>query len=202
MHSLQLFIQFVQEHRYWGYGFLYVGMFFEGELFLTAAGMLARLRAFDFFDAFLFAFFGALTGDVLWYSAGKYLHVHHSHNKYLTFIINRVKRLLPGIEKNPFHVIFLSKFIYGLNHSTILVLGYLEIEFKQFIKIQFFTTLLWAIIFLVVGYVFGEAALAFTHRLDKFFIIAIIFLVCIVIVEKIVGIIIEKREQKRKKKNI
>ena len=200
MHSLQLFIHFVQDHRFLGYGFLYLAMLFEGELFLTAAGMLARLHAFNFFDAFLFAFAGVLTGDVLWYFLGRYLNKHHSHNRYLSYAIRKVKKLLPGIEKNPFHVIFISKFIYGLNHSTILVLGYLNIEFKHFIKIQFFTSLLWSLIFLVVGYMFGDAALAFTHRLDRFVIFAVIFFILLIVIEKSVGYVIEKKEQYNTKK--
>jgi membrane protein DedA with SNARE-associated domain len=200
MHSLQLFIHFVQEHRYLGYALLYVAMLFEGELFLTAAGMLARLHAFDFFDAFFFAFAGVLTSDILWYFLGRYLHTHHAHNRFLTFAIHRVRKYLPGIENNPWHVIFISKFIYGLNHSTILVLGYLKIEFKHFIKIQFFTSLLWVMIFLMVGYIFGDAALAFTHRLDRIVIIAVIFFIGLIVVEKIIGFVIARKEQNKKNK--
>lgn len=196
MHSLNLFINFVEIHRYWGYALLSLAMFFEGELFLTAAGMLARIGAFHFFDAFFFAIIGVLASDIAWYFLGKYLHDHHSHNRYLMFAIRRVKKLLPDIEKNPWHVIFISKFIYGLNHSTILVLGFLKIEFKHFIKIQFFTSLLWSLIFLTVGYMFGGAAIAFTHRLDRFVLVALAFLIFLVFFEKILGLFIEKKEKK------
>jgi len=198
MHSLELFIHFVEAHRYWGYALLVFAMLFEGELFLTAAGMLARLHAFDFFDAFLFALAGVLTGDMLWYWSGHYLGSRHSHNRYLMFAIRHVKKLLPGIEKNPFHVIFLSKFIYGLNHSTILVLGFLKIEFKHFIKIQFFTSLIWSLIFLVLGYVFGGAALNYTHSFSRFVLIALGFLAAVIIVEKIIGLFIEMKEEEHK----
>jgi membrane protein DedA with SNARE-associated domain len=200
MHSLQLFIHFVQQHRYWGYALLSFSMLFEGELFLTAAGMLARLHAFHIFDAFFFAFMGVLIGDVLWYSMGKYLHKNHSHNRFLIFAIHRVKKLLPGIEKNPIHVIFISKFIYGLNHSAILVLGYMDMEFKRFFRVQFLTSLLWAVIFLMVGYIFGDAALAFTHNLDRLVILALMLFIGLIVVEKIIAYVIEKKESANKNK--
>src|SRR6266567_749232 len=121
MHTLQLFIHLVFDHRYLGYTVLFFAMIFEGELFLAATGMLVSLGAFDPFDAFFFAFAGVLMGDVLWYGLGRYLEHKHSHRSYITFIIEKVQKVLPSIHKNPTHVIFLSKFIYGLNHSAILV---------------------------------------------------------------------------------
>jgi membrane protein DedA with SNARE-associated domain len=195
---MQLFIHFVEAHRYWGYALLFVAMLFEGELILTATGMLASLHAFDLFDSFFFALAGVLTGDILWYFLGRYLQRRHSHNRYLMFMIHRVKKLLPGIEKNPFHVIFLSKFIYGLNHSTILVLGFLGIEFKHFMRIQFFTSLVWSVIFITLGFMFGGAALAYTHSFNRFMLIAVGFLIAVVLIEKIVGFFIEVKEQERK----
>jgi membrane protein DedA with SNARE-associated domain len=173
-------------------------MLFEGELFLMATGMLVRLQAFDPFDAFFFALAGVLTGDILWYSLGSYLQKKHSQNRYLMFAIRRVKMLLPGIEKNPFHVIFLSKFIYGLNHSTILVLGFLKIEFRHFMKIQFFTSLAWVLIFLILGYVFGGAALAYAHSFNRFVLIALGLLISVIIIERIIGFFIEVKEQENK----
>jgi len=195
MHTLFLFIHFVEAHRYWGYAVLFLAMLFEGELFLTAAGMLARLHAFDFFDAFLFALAGVLTGDMLWYFLGRYLNARHSHNRYLMFAIKHVKKLLPGIETNPLHVIFLSKFIYGLNHSTILVLGFLKIEFRQFFRIQFFTSVVWSLIFLILGFMFGSAALLYTHSFTRFVLVALVFLIAVVVIEKIIGLVIEMKEE-------
>jgi len=195
MHTLNLFSHVVFDHRFWGYALLFFAMVVEGELFLTGAGMLARLHAFDFFDAFAFAFLGVIAGDILWYALGRYLKKHHAHNRFLVYAIHKVKKLLTGVEKNPYHVVFISKFLYGLNHSTILVLGYLEIEFKHFLRVQLFTSLVWSLLFLTIGYLFGEAALAFTHRFDKFVIVAVIFFIGLLLAEKIISFVIERKEQ-------
>ncbi len=195
MDSLNLFIQIVETHRYWGYALLYLAMIVEGELFLTAAGMLAGLHSLELFSAFFFALAGVLTGDILWYSVGKYLKTNHSHNKYLFSAMNRVTQVFPGIKKNPFGMIFISKFIYGLNHSTILVLGYLKIEFKRFFIIQFFTSFLWSLIFITIGYLYGNVALKLAMRFDNFVIITLLFLITLMSTGYIVRQVMEKKEK-------
>ncbi len=197
MHSLDLFISFVEAHRFWGYAVLFAAMIFEGELFLTVTGMLVRLHAFDFFDAFFFALSGALFGDVLWYGAGRMLQLRYPHHRITTFIVHRVKKYLPGVERNPFHAIFLSKFIYGLNHSTLAVLGFLKIPFVHFLRIQFFASLIWSLIFLIIGYIFGSVAITVTQRLEHLALIAVLFLLTVAVIVHIVGSFIEK-EQKHK----
>ncbi|HUL00936.1 MAG TPA: VTT domain-containing protein [Nitrospirota bacterium] len=196
MHSLNLFISFVEAHRYWGYGLLFIAMIFEGELFLTATGMLVRLQAFDFFDAFFFALSGVLSGDILWYWAGRMLVFRYPHHRITLFVVQRVKRYLPSIGRNPVHVIFLSKFIYGLNHSTLVVLGFLRIPFGRFIRIQFITSFIWSLIFLIVGYIFGSVALTITHRFQRFIILALLFLIAVVFIDYVIGRFIEKAERK------
>ncbi len=198
MHSLNLFISFVEAHRNWGYGLLFFAMIFEGELFLTTTGMIVRLQAFDFFDALFFALSGALAGDMLWYWAGRIFESRYPHHRIKKFVMERVKKYLPGIERNPFHVIFLSKFIYGLNHSTLAVLGFLKVPFGHFLRSQFLASLIWSLLFLIVGYFFGGVAVAFTHRLNRFVLIALLSLIAVAVIANIVGGFIERAERKHK----
>jgi membrane protein DedA with SNARE-associated domain len=186
MHTLNFFIHIVQDHRHWGYALLFFAMIFEGEIFLVAVGMLVGIRALDPFDSFFFAFTGVLAGDLLWYWLGRYLNHRHSHNKYVDWTIRRVRTFLPGLERNPYHVVFLSKFIYGLNHSAILVLGYLKTQFVHFFRVQFFTSLTWTVLFLAVGYVFGAAAITYAHSLSRFLLSVVLSMIVLVSAERIV----------------
>ena len=197
MHTLQLFISLVHEHQYIGYTVLLFAMIFEGELFLAATGMLVSLQAFDPFDAFFFAFSGVLLGDLLWYWLGRYLKAHHSHRAYVNAVIRKVHKVLPGLEKNPAHVIFLSKFIYGLNHSTILVLGYLEIKFKDFFKVQFFTSLIWSVLFLFLGYLFGATAISYARTFNRFILIIAGSLLIIYLIERAVRRFLIAKEKEK-----
>ncbi|HYA86851.1 MAG TPA: VTT domain-containing protein [Nitrospirota bacterium] len=195
-HSLDLFISFVETNRLWGYWLLCVAMVFEGELFLTAAGMMARLHAFDFLDSFFFALSGVLIGDVFWYGIGRKLESQYPHHRITTYVIHRVKKYLPDIESNPFHVIFLSKFLYGMNHSTLVVLGFLKVPFGPFIRIQFLASFIWSLLFLTIGFIFGSVAISFTNRLRHFMILAFLSLIVIVVLVYIVDKFIEKAEHK------
>jgi len=196
MHSLDLFISVVEAHRFWGYGVLFFAMIFEGELFLVVTGMLVRLQAFDFYDAFFFAFSGVLTGDMLWYWSGRLLKFRFPNHRITLFVIHRVKQYLPTIDKNPFHVIFLSKFIYGLNHSTLVMLGLLKTSFGHFLCIQVFASFIWTLLFIIVGYIFGSVAITYTQRLKHFLFMTLLSLVVVVIVAHIIGRMIKKAEQK------
>jgi membrane protein DedA with SNARE-associated domain len=198
VHSLDLFISFVEAHRYWGYGLLFFAMIFEGELFLVVTGMMARIHAFDFFDAFFFSVAGALTGDILWYGAGRLLESRYPDHRIASAVLRRVKKYLPTIEKNPFHVIFLSKFIYGLNHSTLVVLGFLKIPFGHFLRIQAAASFVWSLLFISIGYMFGTVAIAYTRRLHHFLLIAVLCLIVVAVGAHVVGHFIEKAEQKHK----
>ena len=196
MYSLDLFVSVVEAHRYWGYGVLFFAMIFEGELFLVVTGMLARLQAFGFFEAFFFALAGVFTSDMLWYWSGRLLKSRFPNHRITLFVIRRVKEYLPTIDKNPFHVIFLSKFIYGLNHSTIVMLGLLKTPFVHFLRIQAVASIIWSLLFITVGYLFGSVAITYTRRLKHFLLITLLSLLVVVICAHIIGRCIKKAEQK------
>ncbi|HUL00153.1 MAG TPA: VTT domain-containing protein [Nitrospirota bacterium] len=196
MHSIDFFISFAEAHRYWGYGLIFFAMIFEGELFLVVTGMLARIQAFDFFDALFFTFSGVLSGDMLWYWTGRLLQSRYPTHRITAFVVHRVKKYLPTIDKNPFHVIFLSKFIYGLNHSTIVMLGLLKTPFGHFLRIQAVASCIWTLLFLTVGYIFGSVAITYTKRLQHFLLITLLSLVLVAISAHVIGYFIKKREQK------
>jgi len=196
VHSLSLITSFVEAHRYWGYGLIFFAMIFEGELFLVVTGMMARIQAFDFYDIFFFALSGVLSGDMLWYWTGRFLNFRYPDHRITAFVIHRVKKYLPTIDKNPFHVIFLSKFIYGLNHSTIVMLGLLKTPFGHFMRIQALASFIWSVLFLTVGYIFGSVAIIYTQRLQHFLLIALLSLILVAIAAHVIGYFIKKREQK------
>jgi len=195
-HSLDIFIATVEANRHWAYLLLCVAMVFEGELFLAAAGMMVRLHAFNFTESLFFALSGVLIGDMLWYFIGRKLRSRYPHHRVSTFVIKRVKKYLPDIERNPFHVIFLSKFLYGLNHSTLVALGFLRVPFGYFMRVQLIASFIWSLLFLTIGYVFGSVAITFTNRLRHFMIFAVLSLVIIAVIVYVIGKFIEKAEQK------
>jgi len=162
---------------------------------LVVTGMIARIQAFYIFDAFFFALLGVLSGDMIWYWGGRFLESRFPNHRITAFIVHRVKRYLPTIDKNPFHVIFLSKFIYGLNHSTIVMLGLLKTPFGHFFRIQAIASFIWCLLFIAVGYIFGSVAITYTRRLQHFLLIVLFSLILVAVLAHLIGYFIKKKEQ-------
>lgn len=198
-HAVDIFIAFVEAHKYWGYFILFFSMIIEGELFLLTAGILSQLGAFSIVEVFFVAFSGVMFSDVLWYSGGRFLKEKYPKQKFINFVEHRVKKVLPSIEKNPFKLVFISKFLYGFNHSTILVLGFLKTNFRDFFKVQIQASFLWVIIFLSLGYVFGFTALRISRGVNKFVLALIIIFLLFLIVERAIDRLIEIKIRNGKK---
>lgn len=199
MEDVNFLISFVEAHRYTGYAILFFSMIIEGELILLAAGILSNLGAFDFMEVWTVVFLGVLFSDVVWYSLGRFFQNKYPDNRLIRFVERRVRRMFPTIEKNPFKLVFASKFLYGFNHSTIFILGFLKTDFRHFFKVQFQTSFLWVSIFLVLGYFFGYTALHITNRINKFVLAMLIILIAFFILERSIDHFVAKRVLEKRK---
>ena len=184
-HALELFISTVSEHRHWGYVVLFLGMIVEGEFILMAAGVLAQIGALNLGITFLAAYVGVLTNNIFWYGIGAYLKKKHTHRKFIQWIENRNTRFLASTKEKPLKAMFISKFITGIGHPTLILLGFLKIDLKYFLKAQALISFLWTLIFLALGFLFGYAAISFSHRLNKFLLIAFILIISVLIMNRI-----------------
>lgn len=192
MDALAIALNFIGEHRYLGYLVLFLGMIVEGEVILMTAGILANLGALSLEDVFIVSFLGVLANDVIWYHIGVYLKNNHGHQSLLLRAERKVKSLLPGIEKNPAYAIFISKFIAGINHPTLVILGFLKINFKYFMKLQFFASLVWTLVFISLGFAFGHTAISLSRKVDVFIIYAIALMAAAMLLERGIRYVINK----------
>lgn len=192
MDALSVALSFIEEHRYLGYFVLFLGMIVEGEVVLMTGGILANLNAFSLEEVFVVSFIGVLANDIIWYHIGAYLKNNHGHRSLLLRAERKVKKLLPGVEKNPAYAIFISKFIAGLNHPTLIVLGFLKTNFKYFMKLQVFASLVWTLVFLSLGFVFGYAAISLSRKVDVFIISAIALMAASILLERGIRYVIRR----------
>lgn len=193
--SIDVFIQLVQDHRFWGYTILFVAMIVEGEVFLIIAGMLARLGAFDFGDVLWISFTGVMLGDVFWYALGMFFSRHGKISYFARAAEKSVLFLLPNFRKKPFRSIFLSKFIYGANHATLVLSGVMRVKFLLFMRAESVASFVWVAIFAVVGFMFGQVALSVTHKISQFALIALVFVIGFILIQRYASKIYEQKEQ-------
>lgn len=166
--ALQLFITFVEAHRFLGYLILFIGMLLEGETILIGAGILVHLKAFDPFDTFAVALSGVIMGDFLWYYVGAYLCNRYGKNKFIEYAKRKILRFFPNFEQKPFWSIFISKFIYGMNHSTLILSGFARIKFLLFAEASIVASTIWTMVILTLGYSLSYTAINISHNIKIF----------------------------------
>lgn len=199
--SIDVFIGLVQDHRFLGYGILFLAMVIEGEMFLIIAGMLARLGAFDFGDVLWISFAGVMVGDVFWYALGMFFSRRGRVSRFSLAAEKSVSYLLPEFRKKPFRSIFLSKFIYGANHATLVLSGVLRVKFSLFLKAELVASFVWVAIFSVVGFMFGQVALSVTNKISQFALAALVFVVMFILIQRYVGKNYTKKQNEENENN-
>ncbi len=183
--SIDFFIPLVQDHHFLAYGALFVAMLIEGEVFLLIAGMLASLRALDFGDVLWVAYIGVLLGDAFWYAFGMFI-VWTERFAFLSrWAEKSVLIFLPRFREKPFLSIFLSKFIYGVNHAVLVLSGILRVPFSLFIKAEAVASFVWVATYAVAGYMFGHTAVVVTRKASHFALLVVVFVVAFILLQKL-----------------
>jgi len=195
--TIEHIISFVEMHRFAGYFILFFAMLLEGEVILILAGMLSQLGAFDVGDVLWVAITGVLLGDALWYYIGSKLKDKGYTKKLIGHAERSVSFLLPNFKEKPFKSIFISKFIYGANHATLVVSGALKVPFVLFAKAEFFASIVWVVVFLTAGHFFGLAAIWVTHKATRFALIVALFVVAFILFQKLIAFYYESRAHQK-----
>lgn len=199
--SIDVFVQLVQDHRFWGYTILFLAMVFEGEMFLISAGMLATLEAFDIGDTLLIAFCGVVLGNVMWYYFGTRLKDTGISKRMIRWAEKAVVFFLPRFREKPFVSIFFSKFIYGANRATVIMSGVMRVHFNLFFRAEFLASILWVSLYFSVGYFFGYTAVNITHNASRFVLIVVVFMVGFILIQKLITHKYERYERKKLEKD-
>lgn len=155
-HLAQLIDQF-------GYLAVLVGTFLEGETILVLAGFAAHQGYLDLRLTILAAFVGSAAGDQLWF-----LLARHHGRRWLDSRPKLAARLAPAsrwLERNPTLFILGFRFVYGIRNVAPVAIGLSNIPARRFVLLNLLAAAVWACLFAVIGYVFGEAVEAVLGRL-------------------------------------
>jgi len=166
----------------YSYLILFLGVVIEGEIFPLAAGFLVSLSLMDLNTAILVSFVGSFLGDMLWFKAasrwGRPLVEKVGH--FLLLKPSRLAWLEEHFRQNGKKTLAITKFIYTFGHSSIVVAGLARMNFREFVKVDLPASLLWGIVFVLLGNFFGASFFLLQHILRDITLAAIIVLVVIV----------------------
>lgn len=124
---------------------------------LLAAGALAGMGRLNVLAALLFAVLGALASDSLWFQLGR-----HKGIKILQLLCrislepdSCVRRTQGIFSKQGARSLLVAKFLPGLGLVTPPLAGVFRMRFRRFLLFDAMGSMLWAGVFLAVGYAFA-----------------------------------------------
>lgn len=140
----------------------------EGPIVTIIAGFLVSLGFMSFLPAYLTIVAGDLTGDVIYYSAGRWW-LNKAYRKVLAFFnvkMSFVQKIEKALKKNKGPVLFFGKLSHAIGGIILFAAGSAGIPLKDFLEFNFFATLPKSLILLGVGYYFGSTITSFRKALD------------------------------------
>lgn len=171
------------------YPLLFFLMFIEGgDATLLASGFLIRLGFFDFLPVFILTTSGIFIRDIILYKLGeKYgKQITVKYGKFLCITPQRFASITKKLKKSRGKTIFFSKFLYGLNHITILAVGASKIDFKRFIKLSAVTIVFWEFVMLGLGYFVGHSFTLLKHYVKDISIFLAASVIAFIVLELII----------------
>jgi membrane protein DedA with SNARE-associated domain len=148
----------------YGYFAIAIGAFLEGETILLLAGYAAEQGVFDLRVVMPLGFIGAFAGDQFWFYRARR---HGSHwlarRPDLLAKATTAKRL---IESHATLFILSFRFIIGLRNLGAVAVALSDVTTRRFVVLNALAALLWSVLVIGAGYLFGEAAAAMLVRLE------------------------------------
>ncbi len=147
--------RFILEHGAWSYLVTFVWTFFEGETFVLLAGFASAQGLLSAPLVLIAAWLGSFAGDQCYFWIGRHFG--------LRLLARRpewrrhVDRALGWLTRYDAAFILTFRFIYGIRNFSSFALGISAIVWQRFLVINCAAALLWACIFIGVGYVCGHA---------------------------------------------
>jgi len=159
----QQLVEYLQLHGYW---VLFVWTFLEGEAGLIMAGFLAFEGYLNLYGVMATAFFGAFAGDQFYFFLGRWQGARLL--RLFTSIARKFRKALRLIEKYGTFVAFISRYTYGFRIILPIVLGMTTFPGVKFCWLNILSSLAWALIFSLGGYLFGKSASLFVEDVSRY----------------------------------
>ena len=159
------------------------GVFFPGQILILLGGFLARLSGLNLITIILTAAIFAFIGEIYAFHMGK-KHGFELIKKYGKYVFitkdnfNYIKNL---IREHPAKAIILGRFNSLIRALSPFIAGASDLKTSRFIKYSLLGSLLWAVTFTLIGYIFAESYKAVANSISVFIVTATLIVIAILI---------------------
>lgn len=143
---------------------VFIGTFFEGEVFAIIGGFLAYRGAHAFELMLALAFVGSFLGDVAVFLFARYF----SDSQWVVRWTKKPKfsKALRLVDRFQAYFVIVNRYVYGLRIPGLIALGLSSITVPRFLVLNFIGAAIWATLFTSIGYVFGYSIASVFQRLE------------------------------------
>lgn len=155
----------------------------EGPIIAIVAGFLCRQDVLNFWMVYIILIVGDNIGDTMYYALGYWSNSPLAVKlmSWLGIKKERLEKVKTYFGNNPFKAITFSKLILGVGVAGLFLAGKSKIPYARFFTICLFTSFVQSLVYLVVGWFFGEFYLQINHYFNYFASISIVVVLAVVL---------------------
>ena len=148
----------------YGYLMFFVLSVFEGPIITVIAGSLVGLGYFNFWIIYAISVLGDLLGDLLYYSVGRWGSGYlRKRGRFMGVSLAHVEKIETHFADHAGKTLTFGKLTHAVGAAILIAAGMAKIPLKKFLWLNFLGTLPKVLIFVLVGYYFGQAYQQIDH---------------------------------------
>lgn len=173
-------------HNY-GYFAVFIGTFVEGEIFLVVAGFFIKHHFLQPIPTLIFSILGALTHELIYFFLGRWKgRAFLLGNRYTKRKYRNAKKL---INRYGILSLFIIRFLYGMRIVPMMLMGATGFSIYKFIFFNVLSLIIWSVLFLGIGYIFGHAAeIYFGNIKNVYLIVGVVIVLAVFLIYNIYSI--------------
>ncbi len=169
---------------HFGYPLMFLAMLIEGPIVTAAASFAIVFGYFNFGIIFILAFLGDIVADIIYYAIGYFSRVALIEKFGYRFGLTqkRMERLESLINKNPIKTLIALKLTPIIPTPGLMIVGTTKMPLKKFIILSSIVVIPKTILFMLVGYYFGQAYDTIIKTVKSGGLVLVFILIAIVII--------------------
>jgi membrane protein DedA with SNARE-associated domain len=173
---------------------LFIGAGIEGETVVVLGGVMVHRGIIPFVPAAAAAAMGSFVADQIFFSLGRRFRGHR--------FVRRLQaspafsRAIAAFDKRPTLFVFGFRFLYGLRTVSPIAIGTTRLPVSRFITSNALAALVWGLMFVTLGYFFGQAVEAAFGRVRDLSHVLLPILAVLLIVGGTIHLVRRRRQNK------
>lgn len=182
------------------YALLFPIVVIEGPIVTVIAGFLSSLGHLNIFIVYGVAVIGDLTGDTISYAIGRWggARLIGRWGRYVGLNVERVEKFKNHFDKRAASTIIWGKLAYAMEIPFLIGAGLAKVPYKKFFLYTLIPTLPKSLLFLLIGFYFGESYSKINNYLDY----TAIGTISLAVILVIIYLVIKKTSKKYEDRSI